>query len=43
LVEKPKAGQCEEASQRTAVEEVLGDERGHTSGSNSGFLHKFEV
>jgi len=28
LVEKPKAGQCEKASQRTAVEEVLGDERG---------------
>jgi len=43
LVEKPKVGQCEEVSQRTVVEEVLGNDGEHISTSNSGFLHKFEV
>jgi len=43
LVEKPKVGQCEKASQGTTAEEVLGDEGEHIFGSNSGLLHKLEV
>jgi len=43
LVEKPKAGQCEKASQGTTTKEVLGDEGEHISGSNSGVLDKLKV
>ena len=43
LVEKPKAGQCEKASQGSVAEEILGNEGEYLSRFNSGVLHKLKV